>query len=129
MSLFSLQTEVCDETFTKECSISFVQETSQTIALVCYNKAGKVCDEENTTELKPLNREDPVSTCVDVFDTGKPIHKELFQPSTNNIVKNFSGSGEMFKSKLDTFTKYSCHVSKYLKLTMTKYFEGHDGRT
>ena len=67
---------MCDETFTKTCSISFLQETSYVNALVCYNKAGKVCDEDKTVELeaaaKDVNADDS-STCVDVFETGETL--------------------------------------------------------
>ncbi len=45
-------------------------------AIVCYNKAGKICDEEKTEELDPSAKEayvDEYSTCVDVFDTGKLV--------------------------------------------------------
>ena len=72
--MFFFQTEVCDETFTKTCSISFLQETSPVVVQVCYNKAGKICDEDKTTEIKPelkQVRSDDSSTCVDVFETGQ----------------------------------------------------------
>ena len=75
MSFVYLQTEVCDETFTKECSISFIHETSNMNVVVCYNKAGKICDDEKTSELSPATRQaEDESTCVDVFDTGQPFH-------------------------------------------------------
>ena len=40
----SFQTEVCDETYTKSCSISFHQDNSLINVTICTNTAAKTCD-------------------------------------------------------------------------------------
>jgi hypothetical protein len=78
------QTEICDETYTKNCAITFLQESSNVNVVVCYNKAGKICNDEKTREAKNFktsseeaeadesNKEsdDETITCVEVFETG-----------------------------------------------------------
>ena len=78
------QTEICDETYTKNCAITFLQESSNVNVVVCYNKAGKICNDEKTREAKIFktsseevladesNKEsdDETTTCVEVFETG-----------------------------------------------------------
>ena len=64
---------MCDDTYTKNCHISFVEETSDADVHVCYTEAVRKCDKE---DIKKRQRSmgdvefEVRETCIAVYDTG-----------------------------------------------------------
>ena len=73
LSQYTFKVEVCDDTYTKNCHISFVEETSDADVHVCYTEAVRKCDKE---DIKKRQRSmgdvefEVRETCIAVYDTG-----------------------------------------------------------
>jgi hypothetical protein len=68
------QTEVCDDTYTKNCHISFLEETTPVDVGVCYTEASRVCDKEDLQKRKRSMGDfefEVKETCMEVLETGK----------------------------------------------------------
>jgi hypothetical protein len=78
-SLFSniFQTEVCDETYTKNCQITFLEDISPIQVGVCYTEAKRVCDQGDFQKKRRSLREsqfEVASTCIDGVESGYMLH-------------------------------------------------------
>jgi hypothetical protein len=73
-ALVELQNEVCDDTYSKNCHISFLEESEDVDVSVCYTEATRVCQDEDLEKRKrsPTNSEDfrVSEVCMDVYETG-----------------------------------------------------------
>ena len=65
---------MCDDTYTKNCHISFVEETSEVNVGVCYTEASRVCTDSDITKRQRSMgdfRFEVRNTCIEAFETGE----------------------------------------------------------
>ena len=67
---------MCDDTYSKNCQISFLEETENVNVTVCYTEANRVCRAEDFSKRKrSLVLTDDFKihdVCIDVYETGNP---------------------------------------------------------
>ena len=68
---------MCDDTYSKNCHISFLEESADVDVSVCYTEATRVCQAGDLQKRKrsmPNDEEFRVSEfCMDVYETGQLI--------------------------------------------------------